>query len=96
MPSGEVVLLASGFLPTLWRCNVRKSRDSAIVKLQRVKHDPMIQAVAVPTRDDLEKCKGEIVPLVEGFRSAVGYFEVECLQRARDHLQNLKRILRTC
>jgi hypothetical protein len=72
------------------------SRDSAILNLQRVRRDPTIQkVVVVSSQDELEKFKSEIASLDEGFRTSVGYFEVHDLQRALDHLQGLKGILRT-
>jgi hypothetical protein len=72
------------------------SRDSAILNLQRVKRDPTIQkVVVVSSRDELDRFRGEIASLDEGFRTSVGYFEVQDLQRALDHLQGLKEILRT-
>jgi len=74
----------------------RGSRDSAILNLQRVRRDSAIQKViVVSARDELEKFKGEIESLDESFRNAVGYFEVQDLQRALDHLQELKDILKT-
>lgn len=72
------------------------SRDSAILNLQRVKRDPTIQKViVVSSKDELDRFKDEIVSLDEGFRTSVGYFEVQNLQRALDHLQGLKDILKT-
>lgn len=72
------------------------SRDSAILNLQRVRRDPTIQkVVVVSSRDELDKFKNEIASLDEGFRTSVGYFEVQDLQRALDHLQSLKDILNT-
>jgi hypothetical protein len=72
------------------------SRDSAILNLQRVRRDPAIQKViVVSSRDELDRFRGEIASLDEGFRTAVGYFEVEDLQHALDHLQGLKDILKT-
>ncbi len=72
------------------------SRDSAILNLQRVRRDPTIQkVVVVSTRDELDKFKEEIASLDESFRTSVGYFEVQDLQRALDHLQGLKDILKT-
>jgi hypothetical protein len=74
----------------------RGSRDSAILNLQRVRRDPTIQkVVVVSSRDELGKFKEEIVSLDEGFRTSVGYFEVQDLQHALDHLQSLKEILKT-
>jgi len=74
----------------------RGSRDSAILNLQRVRRDPTIQkVVVVSSRDELDKFRGEIASLDESFRTSVGYFEVQDLQRALDHLQGLKDILRT-
>jgi hypothetical protein len=74
----------------------RGSRDSAILNLQRVKRDPSIQKVIVVSlKDELEKFQGEIASLQESFRTSVGYFEVQDLQRALDHLQSLKDILKT-
>jgi hypothetical protein len=43
----------------------------------------------------LDAFKGEIASLGEGFRTSVGYFEVEELRRSLDYLQSLKDILRT-
>jgi hypothetical protein len=72
------------------------SRDSAILNLQRVRRDPTIQKVVVVSmRDELDKFKDEITSLPESFRTSVGYFEVQDLQRALDHLQGLKDILKT-
>jgi hypothetical protein len=74
----------------------RGSRDSAILNLQRVRRDPSIQkVVVVSSKDELDNFKGEIASLDEGFRNSVGYFEVEDLQLALDHLQSLKDILKT-
>lgn len=74
----------------------RGSRDSAILNLQRVRRDPTIQKVVVVSlQEELERFKLEIASLDEGFRTAVGYFEVSDLQRALDHLQSLKDILKT-
>ena len=74
----------------------RGSRDSAILNLQRVRRDPTIQkVVVVSSRDELDKFRDEIASLDESFRTSVGYFEVQDLQRGLDHLQDLKDILRT-
>jgi hypothetical protein len=74
----------------------RGSRDSAILNLQRVRRDPSIQKVVlVSTQDELSKFKGEIASLSENFRMSVGYFEVEDLERALNHLQSLKDIMNT-
>lgn len=71
------------------------SRDSAILNLQRVKRDPSIQKVViVSTADELERFRGEIASLDEGFRTSVGYFEVSQLQSALDNLQSLKETLK--
>jgi hypothetical protein len=51
--------------------------------------------VIVSSRDELDKFKGEIASLDEGFRTSVGYFEVEDLERALSHLQSLKDIMKT-
>jgi hypothetical protein len=72
------------------------SRDSAILNLQRVRRDPTIQkVVVVSSKDELDRFKAEIDSLEEGFRTSVGYFEVQHLERALDHLQSLKDILKT-
>jgi len=72
------------------------SRDSAILNLQRVRRDPTIQKVVlVSSRDELDNFKNEITSLDESFRNSVGYFEVKDLQRALNHLQSLKDILKT-
>ena len=74
----------------------RGSRDSAILNLQRVRRDPSIQKVViVSSRDELDRFKGEIASLDESFRTSVGYFEVEDLERALSHLQSLKDIMKT-
>lgn len=74
----------------------RGSRDSAILNLQRVRRDPTIQkVVVVSTKGELDRFRLEVESLDEGFRTAVGYFEVQDLQRALDHLQTLKDILKT-
>jgi hypothetical protein len=71
------------------------SRDSAILNLQRVRRDPSIQKVViVSSRDELAGFKEEIASLDESFRNSVGYFEVQDLQHALDHLQGLKDILK--
>jgi hypothetical protein len=70
------------------------SRDSAILNLQRIRHDPTIQKVViVSSKDELDQFKREIASLDEGFRNAVGYFEVRDLQRALSQVQGLKEIL---
>ena len=70
------------------------SRDSAILNLQRIRRDPTIQKVViVSSKDELEQFRREIASLDEGFRNAVGYFEVQDLQRALSHVQSLKDIL---
>jgi len=57
-------------------------RDSAILSLQRIRRDPTIQKVViVSSKDELEQFRREIASLDEGFRNAVGYFEVQDLQR---------------
>ncbi len=74
----------------------RGNRDSAILNLQRVKRDATIQKVIlVSSRRDLNSFKEEIATLDEGFRNSVGYFEVQDLQTALDHMQALKSILRS-
>lgn len=74
----------------------RGSRDSAILNLQRVRRDPTIQKVIiVSSGTELENFKQEIATLDEHFRESVGYFEVQNLQRALDHLEGLKDILKT-
>jgi hypothetical protein len=74
----------------------RGSRDSAILNLQRVKRDPTIQkVVVVSTRQELDRFKEEMASLDESLRMSVGYFEVQDLQRALNHLQGLKDILTT-
>jgi len=70
------------------------SRDSAILNLQRIRRDPTIQKVViVSSKDELEQFRREIASLDEGFRNAVGYFEVQDLQRALSHVQSLRDIL---
>jgi hypothetical protein len=70
------------------------SRDSTILNLQRIRRDPTIQKVViVSSKDELDRFKREIPSLDEGFRNAVGYFEVRDLQRALCHVQGLKEIL---
>jgi hypothetical protein len=70
------------------------SRDSAILNLQRVKRDPTIQKVIiVSTQDEIERFKGEIAYLAEDFRRSVGYFDVQDLEQALEHLEALKDIL---
>jgi hypothetical protein len=70
------------------------SRDSAILNLQRVKRDPTIQKVIiVSTQDEIERFKGEIASLSEDFRTSVGYFDVQDLEKALEHLEALKDIL---
>lgn len=71
------------------------SRDSAILNLQKVMHrDPSIQKVVLVSSDDeLDAFRREISCLPEGFRNAVGYFEVGELQLALSHLASLKTIL---
>ncbi len=70
------------------------SRDSAILNLQRVKRDPTIQRVIiVSTQDEIERFKGEIAYLAEDFRRSVGYFDVQDLEQALEHLEALKLIL---
>lgn len=72
------------------------SRDSAILNLQRVRRDPTIQKVIiVSSGNELDDFREEIASLDEGFRNSVGYFEVQDLQRALNHLQSLKDILKT-
>jgi len=72
------------------------SRDSAILNLQRVRRDPAIQKVIiVSSREELAKFQQEISSLEEGFRTSVGYFEVQELQDALEHLQDLKDIMKT-
>ena len=72
----------------------RGSRDSAILNLQRVRRDPTVQKVVlVSTKKELDAFRGEIESLDESFRHAVGYFEVEDLQRAVDDLGSLKDTL---
>jgi len=74
----------------------RGSRDSAILNLQRVRRDPAIQKViVVSSKLELEKFRGEIAYLDEGFRTSVGYLEVQELQRVLDYLQSLKDILKS-
>jgi len=72
------------------------SRDSAILNLQRIRRDPTIQKVViVSSKAELDQFKREIASLDEGFRNAVGYFEVRDLQRALSQVQGLKDILNT-
>lgn len=72
------------------------SRDSAILNLQRVRRDPTIQKVViVSSRSELDEFRREIMSLDEGFRNSIGYFEVQNLQRALEHLRGLKDILKT-
>jgi hypothetical protein len=74
----------------------RGSRDSAILNLQRIKRDPTIQKVIlVSSRPELDSFKEEITTLDESFRNSVGYFEVQDLQTALDHLEALKGILKS-
>ncbi|MEW6061510.1 MAG: hypothetical protein AB1600_06155 [Bacteroidota bacterium] len=74
----------------------RGSRDSAILNLQRIRRDPTIQKVIlVASRQELDQFKEEITTLDEGFRNSVGYFEVQSLQTALDHLQSLKAIMKS-
>jgi hypothetical protein len=74
----------------------RGSRDSAILNLQRVRRDQSVQKVIiVSSKDELDRFRGEIESLDESFRNAVGYFEVQDLQRSLNHLQGLKDILNT-
>lgn len=75
----------------------RGSRDSAILNLQKVIHqDPSIQKVVLVSSDDeLNAFRREISFLPEGFRNAVGYFEVGSLQLALNHLRSLKDILKS-
>jgi len=72
------------------------SRDSAILNLQRAKRDPSIQKVIIVSSDDeLERFKEEIKSLDENFRNSVGYFNVDDLQTALEHLESMKDILKT-
>jgi hypothetical protein len=74
----------------------RGSRDSAILNLQRIRRDPTIQKVIlVSSRAELDLFKEEIMTLDENFRNSVGYFEVQHLQTALDHLDSLKGILKS-
>lgn len=73
----------------------RGSRDSAILNLQRIRRDPSIRRVVVVSNStEIAKFKQIIESLDEGFRTAIGYFEVGDLERALNHLQELKDILR--
>jgi hypothetical protein len=70
------------------------SRDSAILNLQRLRRDPTVQKViVVSSKDELDRFRGEIESLDESFRNSVGYFEVQELQHALNHLEGLKDIL---
>jgi hypothetical protein len=104
----EFAVMRGSRIDAIWRSRVanlgtiayafevhrRGSRDSAILNLQRVRRDPAIQkVVVVSSRDELEDFKNEIASLDESFRNSVGYFEVQDLQRALEHLQSLKDIL---
>ncbi|MCR4437708.1 MAG: hypothetical protein QHJ34_01525 [bacterium] len=74
----------------------RGSRDSAILNLQRIRRDPTVQKVVlVSSRAELESFRREIASLDQGFRNSVAHFEVNDLQRALSHLQDLKGILET-
>lgn len=73
----------------------RGSRDSAILNLQRTKRDPSIQKVViVSTEKELNAFREEIASLGEDFRDSIGYFKVDDLQTALNHLYVLKGILR--
>jgi hypothetical protein len=106
----EVRIAAGCRIDAIWRSRVANlgtiayafevhkggSRDSAILNLQKVKRDPTIQKVVIVSSEkELEVFRREIAPLDEAFRRSVSYFEVGDLQRALDHLQELKDILRT-
>ncbi len=85
-----------GIISYAFEVHRKGSRDSAILNLQRVRRDPTIQKVViVSSRDELDEFKREITSLDESFRNSIGYFEVRDLQRALDHLQGLKDILKT-
>jgi hypothetical protein len=73
------------------------SRDSAILKLQRISNaDPTVQKVVIVSTDnEIEKFKMEIASLTEEFRNAVGYFSVEDLEEALLHQESLKKIMGT-
>lgn len=85
-----------GTLKYAFEIHRRGSRDSAVLNLQRVKRDPSIQKVIiVSTEAELEKFRGEISSLEESFRNSVGYFKVDDLQEALDHLGAMKDILKS-
>lgn len=73
------------------------SKDSAILNLQKVIHqDPSVQKVVlVSSENELDAFRREIAFLPEEFRNAVGYFEVNSLQLALNHLRSLKSILKS-
>lgn len=72
------------------------SRDSAILNLQRCRTGPSIQKVIiVSSESEIEKFKMEISSLPEEFRNSVGYFNINDLQRALEHIDSLKEILTT-
>lgn len=72
------------------------SRDSAILNLQRVRKDPVIQKVIVVSgSDELAAFREEIATLDESFRNSVGYFDISDLRHALENLQQLKDVLNT-
>lgn len=71
------------------------SRDSAILNLQRVlRLEHAIQKVIlVSYKEEIEAFKNEISTLSEDFRNSMGYFRVEDLQEALNHLDTMRDIL---
>ena len=83
-----------GFIKYAFEVHRRGNRDGAILNLQRVRRDASIQKVIiVSTKDELDIFRREISTLSEDFRNAVGYFSVDDLQNALDHLNAMKDIL---
>lgn len=72
------------------------SRDSAILNLQRVNKDVSIQKVIIVSIvDEIAKFRNEIASLDESFRNSVSYLSINELQLALNHLDALKKILKT-
>ncbi|ACB85556.1 hypothetical protein [Natranaerobius thermophilus] len=84
-----------GIISYAFEVHRRGSRDSAILNLQRViKQDSSIQKViVVSTKKEIEIFKNEIASLGEEFRDAIGYLEVDELEKALEHLDSLKEVL---
>lgn len=83
-----------GVVTYVFEVQRKGSIDSLILNLQKAQNNPSVQRlVVVALEDEIEKIKGEIEILPEGFRKSVSYLEATELYRASELLSDFSQII---